>query len=95
MDEVERVRRVLQQPVGRPIPGTAVRINGDGEVLLKGDHVFLGYYHNESATAERARIARPEIVFGNLHSIAYLCAQPTWGVLTCLCGSGTLESVRD
>ena len=38
--------------VGRPIPGCAVRIDSDGEILLKGAHVFSGYWHNEAATAE-------------------------------------------
>lgn len=38
--------------VGRPLPGTRVRIEADGEVLLKGPHVFVGYWNNDSATAE-------------------------------------------
>lgn len=38
--------------VGRPLPGTGVRIETDGEVLLKGPHVFAGYWNNEAATAE-------------------------------------------
>ena len=38
--------------VGRPLPGTGVRIESDGEVLLKGPHVFSGYWNNEAATAE-------------------------------------------
>lgn len=38
--------------VGRPLPGTGVRIESDGEVLLKGPHVFAGYWNNEAATAE-------------------------------------------
>jgi long-chain acyl-CoA synthetase len=37
--------------VGRPIPGSGVRIAEDGEVLLKGPHVFTGYWHDEAATA--------------------------------------------
>ena len=38
--------------VGRPLPGVAVRIGEDGEVLIKGAQVFTGYYNNPEATAE-------------------------------------------
>jgi long-chain acyl-CoA synthetase len=38
--------------VGRPIPGASVRIAEDGEVLLKGGHIFAGYWKNEDATAD-------------------------------------------
>jgi long-chain acyl-CoA synthetase len=36
--------------VGRPIPGTAVRIADNGEVMLHGDHIFAGYFRDEAAT---------------------------------------------
>jgi long-chain acyl-CoA synthetase len=38
--------------VGVARPGTEVRISSDGEILLKGPHVFLGYYNNAAKTAE-------------------------------------------
>ncbi len=38
--------------VGRPLPGVAVRIDQDGEILLHGDNVFRGYWHNDQATKE-------------------------------------------
>ncbi|MFF4310860.1 AMP-dependent synthetase/ligase [Streptomyces sp. NPDC001507] len=38
--------------VGQPIPGTAVRIAEDGEVLIKGAVVFGSYWNNPAATAE-------------------------------------------
>jgi long-chain acyl-CoA synthetase len=38
--------------VGRPLPGVSLRIADDGEVMIKGEHVFRQYWHNEAATAE-------------------------------------------
>lgn len=36
--------------VGRPVGGVAVRINEEGEILLKGETIFAGYWNNEAAT---------------------------------------------
>ncbi|MBJ7356236.1 long-chain fatty acid--CoA ligase [Nocardioides sp.] len=38
--------------VGRPLPGNAVRVAEDGELLFVGGQVFTGYWHNDEATAE-------------------------------------------
>ena len=38
--------------VGRPIPGVTIRIAEDGEILIRGDNVFQGYWRNDQASAE-------------------------------------------
>lgn len=41
--------------VGRPFPGVEMRIAEDGEILLRGDNIFDGYFQNEKASQEALR----------------------------------------
>jgi long-chain acyl-CoA synthetase len=38
--------------VGRALRGVECRLDADGEILIKGPHIFAGYLHNEAATRE-------------------------------------------
>jgi long-chain acyl-CoA synthetase len=41
--------------VGRPLPGTTVRIAPDGEILVRGEHTFAGYWQDEPASTSALR----------------------------------------
>ena len=41
--------------VGSPVRNAEVRLSGQGEILLRGDLVFAGYYRNDEATAATIR----------------------------------------
>jgi long-chain acyl-CoA synthetase len=38
--------------VGRPLPGTEVKLAEDGELLIRGETIFQGYFKEPEATAE-------------------------------------------
>lgn len=37
--------------VGKPIPGVEIKIATDGEILLRCNHIFVGYWKDQQATA--------------------------------------------
>ena len=43
---------VRPETVGKPTPGTQIRISEAGEILISSSTVFLGYYKNPEATAQ-------------------------------------------
>jgi len=38
---------------GNPMPGVEVRLSSEGEILVKGENIFSGYYKNVEATQEK------------------------------------------
>ena len=49
---VNRPDRYKIGTVGLPLPGVAIKIGDEGEILLSGANVFRGYWQNEAATKE-------------------------------------------
>jgi long-chain acyl-CoA synthetase len=41
--------------VGKPIPNAEVKLTDEGEIILRGNNVFLGYYKDPEATAATLR----------------------------------------
>ena len=54
---INRFGRVRAGSVGPALPGVELSLAEDGEVLVRGENVFGGYYRNEEATAA---VLRPD-----------------------------------
>jgi len=46
---------IKYETCGPPMPGVEVRLSPEGEILVKGDNIFSGYYKNLEATQEKIR----------------------------------------
>ncbi len=49
---MQAVDEVQLHTVGRPLPGIAVKIDDQGEILLQADSIFSGYHDNPDATVK-------------------------------------------
>lgn len=49
---VGRANNFNTDKLGPCLPGTEMRIADDGEILMRGPHIFAGYINNETATNE-------------------------------------------
>ncbi|MER6184974.1 AMP-dependent synthetase/ligase [Streptomyces sp. NPDC001652] len=58
------VGREKSGTVGRPLPGTEIRLAADGEILVHGPSVFQGYVNDEAAT--RAALGSGWLATGDL-----------------------------
>ncbi|MGL5568894.1 MAG: AMP-binding protein, partial [Cetobacterium sp.] len=47
-----RIDNVIAGTVGTPLPGVKVKLEEDGEIVVKGRNVMKGYYNKPEATAE-------------------------------------------
>ncbi|HSN89907.1 MAG TPA: AMP-binding protein [Anaeromyxobacteraceae bacterium] len=52
---VQREGKIRLGTVGHPIPGIEFRLAPDGELLKRGETIFLGYHRDPEATAETIR----------------------------------------
>jgi long-chain acyl-CoA synthetase len=46
---------IKYETCGPPMPGVEVKLSPEGEILVKGDNIFSGYYKNLEATQEKIR----------------------------------------
>jgi long-chain acyl-CoA synthetase len=46
---------IKYETCGPPMPGVEVRLSPEGEILVKGENIFAGYYKNLEATHEKIR----------------------------------------
>jgi len=49
---VNRLDNNIPTSVGPPLPGVEVRLDEDGELLVRGDNIMLGYWNNKHATMQ-------------------------------------------
>lgn len=51
----QRMNRLVPGAVGEPVANADIRLDDTGELLLRGDLVFAGYYRNDAATRDTIR----------------------------------------
>ncbi len=52
---IHRDGGIKYETCGPPMPGVEVRLSPEGEILVRGENIFSGYYKNQEATREKIR----------------------------------------
>jgi len=52
---LHRDGKIKCETSGTPMPGVEVRLSPEGEILVRGENIFAGYYKNIEATKEKIR----------------------------------------
>lgn len=61
--------------VGRPLPGVRIRLAGNGEVLIAGDHLMAGYWKRSESPIEGGWLRTGDLARVDADGFYYICGR--------------------